>query len=48
MRPERGQTIVEYGLVLALIAALVLAAVSLLGPMVVTWFTYIGNIINGT
>jgi pilus assembly protein Flp/PilA len=44
----RGQTMVEYGLLIALIAVVVIAALLFLGPIISTLFTDIGNAINGT
>jgi pilus assembly protein Flp/PilA len=43
---ERGQTLVEYGLLLALIAVVVIAALLILGPVVADLFTDIGNTIE--
>lgn len=37
--PERGATMLEYGLVATLIAVVVAAAVSVLGPIVAAMFT---------
>ena len=42
-RPERGQTLVEYGLLLALIAVVVIAALLVLGPTIAELFNGIGN-----
>lgn len=47
-RSERGQTLVEYGLLIALIAVVVIAALLFLGPIVSGLFNNIGNTINGT
>lgn len=40
---EEGQTLVEYGLLLALIAIVVIAALIFLGPIVSQIFTDVGN-----
>ncbi|MDQ3148908.1 MAG: Flp family type IVb pilin [Chloroflexota bacterium] len=40
---EKGQTLVEYGLLLALIAIVVIAALVILGPLVSGIFTTVGN-----
>lgn len=40
---EDGQTLVEYGLLLALIAIVVIAALVILGPLVSGIFTTVGN-----
>jgi pilus assembly protein Flp/PilA len=45
-RSERGQTLVEYGLLIALIAVVVIAALLFLGPVVAGLFNDIGNTIN--
>jgi len=42
-RSERGQTLVEYGLLLALIAIIVIAALLFLGPIISTLFTNVGS-----
>lgn len=42
-RVERGQTLVEYGLILALIAVVVIVALIFLGPIVSTMFQRIGT-----
>lgn len=42
----KGQTLVEYGLLLALIAVVVIAALLLLGPIVSGLFNNIGNTLN--
>jgi len=47
-RSERGQTLVEYGLLLALIAVVVIVALLFLGPIVSQLFDNIGNTIDGT
>lgn len=43
---EEGQTLVEYGLLLALIAIVVIAALVVLGPIVSGIFTEVGNSLN--
>ena len=40
---EEGQTLVEYGLLLALIAIVVIAALIILGPIVSGIFTTVGQ-----
>jgi pilus assembly protein Flp/PilA len=47
-RSEDGQTLVEYGLLLALIAVVVIVALLLLGPVVAELFNNIGNTIDNT
>jgi pilus assembly protein Flp/PilA len=47
-RSERGQTLVEYGLLIALIAVVVIAALIFLGPVVSGLFNNIGSTIQGT
>lgn len=44
----RGQTLVEYGLLLALIAVIVIVALLYLGPVVSGLFDNIGTTIEGT
>jgi pilus assembly protein Flp/PilA len=44
----RGQTLVEYGLLIALIAVVAIAALLFLGPVVSGLFRDIGNTIQGT
>jgi pilus assembly protein Flp/PilA len=46
-RSERGQTLVEYGLLIALIAVVAIAALLFLGPVVSGLFRDIGNTIKG-
>jgi pilus assembly protein Flp/PilA len=46
-RSERGQTLVEYGLLVALIAVVVIAALLFLGPVVSELFNDIGNTLDG-
>lgn len=48
VRDERGQTLVEYGLLLALVAVIVIVALVFLGPIVSGLFNNIGNTIQGT
>ena len=45
---EEGQTLVEYGLLLALIAIVVIAALLILGPIVSTVFTNVGSNLQGS
>ena len=40
---ERGATMVEYGIMVAFIAVLVLAAVVILGPQIAGLFTSVSN-----
>ncbi len=47
-RSEHGQTLVEYGLLIALIAVIVIAALLFLGPVVANLFNNIGNTLNTT
>jgi len=42
-RSERGQTLVEYGLLLALIAVIVIAALLFLGPIIADLFSNVGT-----
>ncbi|MEV7638227.1 Flp family type IVb pilin [Pseudarthrobacter enclensis] len=44
-REEKGATMVEYGIMVAFIALLVLAAVQLLGPQIANLFTRVDNAI---
>ena len=43
---EEGQTLVEYGLLLALIAIVVIAALVVLGPIVSGIFDQVGDELN--
>jgi pilus assembly protein Flp/PilA len=43
MHDPRGQTLVEYGLLLALVAIVVVVALLFLGPVVADLFTDIGE-----
>jgi pilus assembly protein Flp/PilA len=43
LRREEGQTMTEYGVLLALIALVVIVAIIALGPKIVNLFTYIGS-----
>jgi pilus assembly protein Flp/PilA len=43
MKAERGQTLVEYGLLLALIAVIVIVALLFLGPIISGIFNNVGN-----
>jgi pilus assembly protein Flp/PilA len=47
-RSERAQTLVEYGLLIALIAVVVIAALIFLGHVVSGLFNNIGSTIQGT
>jgi pilus assembly protein Flp/PilA len=42
-KDEEGQTLVEYGLLLALIAIIVIVALLFLGPIVSDIFSNVGN-----
>jgi pilus assembly protein Flp/PilA len=44
---EEGQTLVEYGLLLALIAIIVIVALIFLGPIVSQIFQNVGDNLNG-
>jgi len=43
LRREEGQTMTEYGVLLALIAVIVIVAVALLGPKIYTVFQKVNN-----
>jgi pilus assembly protein Flp/PilA len=43
LRDERGATAVEYGLMVALIAIVIIAAVAILGDKLNALFTEVGN-----
>ena len=45
-RNVRGQTLVEYGLLLALIAVVAIVALLFLGPVIADMFEAIGNQLN--
>ena len=45
---EEGQTLVEYGLLLALIAIIVIVALIFLGPIVSQIFQNVGTNLQGT
>ena len=45
---EEGQTLVEYGLLLALIAIIVIVALLFLGPIVSDLFSNVAEELNGT
>ena len=45
-RDERGATAVEYGLMVALIAVVIIAAVTTLGTNLNTKFTSVGTAVN--
>lgn len=42
-REEEGQGMVEYGLVIALVALVVIAALAVLGPRIAVFFNTAGN-----
>ena len=46
-RREAGQTMAEYGLILAGIAIVVMASVLVLGPQIATTFTHITTCLSG-
>jgi pilus assembly protein Flp/PilA len=46
-RDERGATAVEYGLMVALIAAVIIIAVAAIGTNLNTVFTNVGNALQG-
>jgi pilus assembly protein Flp/PilA len=46
-RDERGATAVEYGLMVALIAAVIIIAVAAIGNNLNTVFTNVGNALQG-
>jgi len=48
MHDPRGQTLVEYGLLLALIAVIVIVALLAFGPIVSQIFSNVGNTLNST
>ena len=43
LRSEDGQTMTEYGVLLALIAVVVIAALLVLGPQIKNIFSYVGS-----
>lgn len=43
VRREDGQTMTEYGVLLALIAVVVIAALLFLGPKIANTFSYVGS-----
>ena len=43
LRREDGQTMTEYGVLLALIAVVVIVALLFLGPKIANVFTYVGS-----
>jgi len=43
LRREDGQTMTEYGVLLALIAVIVIVALVVLGPKIADLFTYVGS-----
>ena len=48
LRREDGQTMTEYGVLLALIAVVVIAALLVLGPQIQNVFSYIGSELDFT
>jgi len=46
VRDEEGQGMVEYGLIIALVAIVVIAALLILGPKIANIFNAAGNQIN--
>jgi pilus assembly protein Flp/PilA len=46
-RDDRGATAVEYGLMVALIAAVIIGAVTIIGTNLNTVFTNVGNALGG-
>ncbi len=44
---ERGQGLVEYALILVLVAIVVIAALMILGPIIGNTFSTINNSLNG-
>ena len=44
---EEGQTLVEYGLLLALIAIIIIVALLFLGPIISQLFQNVGTTLNG-
>lgn len=45
---EKGQGLVEYALILVLVAVVVIAVLTLLGPIIGNVFTKINSSLNGT
>ena len=43
LRREEGQTMTEYGVLLALIAVVVITALLILGPQIASVFTYVSS-----
>ena len=43
LRREEGQTMTEYGVLLALIAVVVIVALLFLGPRIANTFSYVGS-----
>ena len=48
MRSEKGQSLVEYALILALVAIVVIAALSVLGTEARTQMETVGNAVGST
>jgi Flp pilus assembly pilin Flp len=44
----RGQTLVEYGLLLALISIIIIVALLFLGPLISSMFQNVGNALQNT
>jgi pilus assembly protein Flp/PilA len=42
-RDERGAALVEYGILVGLIAVLCIAAISIVGTQVSSWFSFVGS-----
>ena len=47
-KKEKGQGLVEYALILVLVAIVVIAALTILGPIIGNVFTEINNGLNGS
>ncbi len=47
-KSEAGQTMAEYGLILALVSVVAIAALLLIGPQLSTVFTKVANCIQNT
>ena len=46
LKDENGQGMVEYGLIIALIAVVVIAALTILGPKIADMFNNVGSYIS--
>jgi pilus assembly protein Flp/PilA len=42
-RDEKGAALVEYGILIGLIAVLCIAAVSVVGTQISSWFSFVGS-----